>query len=30
MFIAKVQKGIADADANKTFLHEEIVRRMKW
>jgi predicted transcriptional regulator len=29
LFIAKVEKGIADADADKTIPHEEIVKRMK-
>ncbi|MBK9129790.1 MAG: hypothetical protein IPM13_18705 [Phycisphaerales bacterium] len=29
LFIAKVEKGIADADAGKTIPHEEIAKRMK-
>jgi predicted transcriptional regulator len=29
LFIAKVEKGLADADADKTIPHEEVVKRMK-
>ena len=29
LFIAKVEKGIADADADKTIPHEEVVKRLK-
>ena len=29
LFIARVEKGIADADADKTIPHEEVVKRMK-
>ena len=29
LFIAKVEKGIAEADADKTIPHAEIVKRMK-
>ena len=29
LFIAKVEKGIADADADRTVPHDEVVKRMK-
>jgi predicted transcriptional regulator len=29
LFIAKVEKGVADADADRTLPHEEVVKRMK-
>jgi hypothetical protein len=29
LFLAKVEQGIADADADKTVPHERVVKRMK-